>query len=67
MEAKIDEICDKYGLQLLGPTYLADEPMRMFTDLGINNIIADGTVALVDFDGGAYTSFIETGIIGVFA
>lgn len=54
MEAKIDEICDKYGLQLLGPTYLADEPMRMFTDLGINNIIADGTVALVDFDGGAY-------------
>ena len=54
MEAKIDEICDKYGLQLLGPTYLADEPMRMFTDLGINNIIADGTIALVDFDGGAY-------------
>lgn len=54
MEAKIDEICDKYGLQLLGPTYLADEPMRMFTDRGINNIIADGTVALVDFDGGAY-------------
>ena len=54
MEAKIDEICDTYGLQLLGPTYLADEPMRMFTDLGINNIIADGTVALVDFDGGAY-------------
>ena len=26
----------------------------MFTDLGINNIIADGTVALVDFDGDAY-------------
>jgi len=54
MEAKIDEICDTYGLQLLGPTYLADEPMRMFTDLGINNIIADGTIALVNFDGGAY-------------
>lgn len=54
METKIDDICDKYGLQLLGPTYLTDNPMRMFTDLGINNIIADGTVALVDFDGGAY-------------
>lgn len=54
MEAKIDEICDKHGLQVLGPTYLTDNPMRMFTDLGINNIIADGTVALVDFDGGAY-------------
>ena len=54
MEAKINEICTKYGLQLLGPTYLTDNPMRMFTDLGINNIIADGTVALVDFDGGAY-------------
>ena len=54
MEAKIDEICSKYGLQLLGPTYLTDNPMRMFTNLGINNIIADGTVALVDFDGGAY-------------
>ena len=54
MEAKIDEICDKYALQVLGPTYLTDNPMRMFTDLGINNIIADGTVALVDFHGGAY-------------
>ena len=54
MEAKIDEICDKYGLQILGPTHLTDNPMRMFTDLGIDNIIADGTVALVDFDGGAY-------------
>lgn len=54
MEAKIDEICGKYGLQLLGPTNLTDNPMRMFTDLGIDNIIADGTVALVDFDGGAY-------------
>lgn len=54
MEATIDEICSKYGLQLLGPTYITDNPLRMFTDLGINNIIADGTVALVDFDGGAY-------------
>ena len=54
METKIDEICNKHGLQILGPTYLTDNPMRMFTDLGINNIIADGTVALVDFDGGAY-------------
>lgn len=48
MEAKINEICEKYGLEVLGPTYFPENAWKMFTNLGIGNIVADGTVAEID-------------------
>lgn len=38
MQDKIDQICAKYDLELLGPVYLPDTPEQTLSDLGISSI-----------------------------
>lgn len=47
MKAKIDEICAKYGLELLGKSYLEDTNEEFFGALGIDGIIVENAQAEV--------------------
>lgn len=54
MKEKIDEICAKYHLQLLGPLYLSNSSEQMLASLGIANIAADTAAAQVTLSPGYY-------------
>ena len=49
MMTKIDEICEKYGLEILGPTYFAEDALLGFRktlhELGIDSLFWDGAEA----------------------
>lgn len=54
MQDKIDEICAKYNLQLLGPTYLSNSVDQMLASLGIAHIAADTAAAQITLSPGYY-------------
>lgn len=54
MVKQIDDICNKYNLELLGPTYIANASTEMFTILGIDSITAPGTGSGVNLGSGYY-------------
>ena len=41
MQDKIDEICDKYGLEILGPMYMEEYTIDIVKAVGIENLFAD--------------------------
>ena len=47
MKAKVDEICAKYGLEILGKCYFEDTNEEFFGALGIDGIIAENAQAEV--------------------
>ena len=46
MQDKIDEICQKYGLELLGPVMIPENGVSVLDALGIDSILAQSTVAV---------------------
>lgn len=54
MKDKIDALCLKYGLELLGQTYFPDNVYQMFMNLGIDTIVAEYTVAQFNLYSGYY-------------
>lgn len=65
---KIDDICSKYNLELLGPTYLADTSKEMFAVIGIDSITAPNTDSGVSLGTGYYYrdgSFALEGNLGL--
>lgn len=54
MVEKLDEICAKYGLELLGPVYLADSAEEIFSAVGIESIVTNSADAEFDLWAGYY-------------
>lgn len=54
MKDEIDALCQKYGLELLGPAYFPDNVYQMFMNLGIDTIAAEYTVAQLSLYSGYY-------------
>lgn len=54
MVKQIDDICGKYNLELLGPTYIANTSTEIFTMLGIDSITAPGAGSGVNLSSGYY-------------
>jgi len=54
MVAKVDEICEKYDLNLLGPVHICDSPWPVFDALGIQSIIDHEAAELQGADGYYY-------------
>lgn len=54
MVAKVDEICEKYDLNLLGPVQICDSPWPVFDALGIQSIIDHEAAELQGADGYYY-------------
>ena len=54
MVAKVDEICEKYDLQLLGPVHICDSPWPVFDALGIQSIVDHEAAELQGADGYYY-------------
>ena len=48
MKAKIDEICAKYNLEILGKSYIEDTNEEFFAALGVDTIIAENANAKVE-------------------
>lgn len=51
---KIDEICARYGLELLGKAYNETNANRLLSNLGIHRITAQVTTADIELSGGVY-------------
>lgn len=54
MVKQIDDICSKYNLELLGPTYTANASTEIYTMLGIDSITAPGAGSGVNLGSGYY-------------
>ena len=54
MQDKIDAICSKYGLSLLGPVNLVDYGWQVFDAVGIRGITFGDAAAVVAFDSGYF-------------
>lgn len=54
MQDKIDAICAKYDLTLLGPVYFADYAWQIFDAVGIRTITFPEAAAAADFDAGYF-------------
>lgn len=54
MVAKVDEICEKYDLQLLGPVHICDSLWPVFDALGIQSIVDHEAAELMGADGYYY-------------
>ena len=55
MEAKVDEICEKYNLKPLGPVHLVQSGWEIFLDLNIPSIFSENTAAAgYDLQAGYY-------------
>lgn len=54
MQDKIDEICDKYDLEILGPCYTEKYAMDVVVALGIDNLFADTNSARTVLTEGYY-------------
>jgi len=54
MKEKIDSLCQKYGLELLGPACFPNDVYQMFLELGIDTIVAEYTSAQLNLYSGYY-------------
>lgn len=54
MQDKIDEICDKYGLEILGPYYTEKYAIDVVVAVGIDNLFADTNSARTILSEGYY-------------
>lgn len=65
MKNKLDEICQKYDLELLGPILVDTTTENMFRELGINGILREDAQAEVSWSNGAPGYFFRNGTFKV--
>lgn len=65
MKNKLDEICQKYDLELLGPILVDTSTENMFRELGINGILREDAQAEVSWSNGAPGYFFRNGTFKV--
>ena len=65
MKEKLDEICDKYDLELLGPSLVDISAENMFRELGINGILREDAQAEVNWSSGGPGYFFQNGTFKV--
>ena len=61
MKGKLDEICQKYDLELLGPILMDTTAEKMFSELGINGILREDAQAKIDWGEGGPGYFFKNG------
>lgn len=61
MKEKLDEICQKYELELLGPILMDTTAENMFRELGINGILREDAQAEIDWSNGGPGYFFKSG------
>lgn len=54
MQKKVDELCEKYALQLAGPTYFTREPEQVFSAVGISSMMHKSSEDMFSLSGGSY-------------
>jgi len=54
MQEKVDEICEKYGLQLAGPMYFTREPEEVFSAVSILSMANPAAELMFSLSGGTY-------------
>ena len=65
MKEKLDEICQKYDLELLGPVLVDVTADDMFRELGINGILRDDAQAEIEWSQGGPGYFFRNGTFEV--
>ena len=65
MKEKLDEICNKYDLELLGPMLVDVTADDMFRELGINGILREGAQAEIEWSSGGVGYFFRNGTFDV--
>ncbi len=61
MKQKLDEICEKYDLDLLGPMLVDTTADNMFRELGINGILREEAQAEIEWSQGGPGYFFKDG------
>ena len=54
MQEKVDELCEKYALQLAGPVYFTREPEQVFSAVGISSMMRKSSEDMFSLSGGSY-------------
>lgn len=54
MQEKVDELCEKYALQLAGPVYFTREPEQVFSAVGISSMMHKSSEDMFSLSGGSY-------------
>ena len=65
MKEKLDEICRKYDLELLGPMLVDTSAENMFRELGIEGVLREGAQAAVEWSTGSPGYFFRNGTFDV--
>ena len=65
MKEKLDAICQKYSLELLGPMIVDTTAENMFQELGINGILREGAQAEIEWSTGGPGYFFRNGTFDV--
>lgn len=65
MKEKLDDICLKYDLELLGPMIVDTSPENMFRVLGINGILREDAQAKIEWSTGGPGYFFQNGTFNV--
>lgn len=65
MKDKLDEICRKYELELLGPMIVDTTTENMFQELGISGVLRNGAQAEVEWSTGSPGYFFRNGTFNV--
>lgn len=61
MKNKLDEICQKYDLELLGPILVDTTAENMFRELGVNGILREDAQAEINWSSGGPGYFFQNG------
>ena len=54
MQEKVDELCEKYTLQLAGPVYFTREPEQVFSAVDISSMMHKSSEDMFSLSGGSY-------------
>ena len=54
MQEKVDELCEKYALQLAGPVYFTREPEQVFSAVDISSMMHKSSEDMFSLSGGSY-------------
>ena len=65
MKEKLDEICQKHNLELLGPMIVDTTTENMFHELGINGVLREEAQAEVEWSTGSPGYFFQNGTFNV--
>ena len=65
MKEKLDQICQKYDLELLGPMIVDTTAENMFRELGINGILREGAQAEIEWSTGGPGYFFRNGTFDI--